>query len=58
MNRHCMTCGRPIELEEYKPDPYEDEDDLPPKKTVIFCKICEAKIRSDSDKNKKEPKPM
>lgn len=58
MKYTCMMCGRVIEVEEFKPDPYEDDDDDAPKKSVVFCQICEAKIRNESDKSKKEPKPM
>ena len=58
MKIHCMMCGRVVEMEEFKPDPYEDEDDIPKKKPVVFCQICEAKIRSESDNSQKVPKPM
>ncbi|MFZ5634167.1 MAG: hypothetical protein ACOY40_15095 [Bacillota bacterium] len=54
----CMMCGRVVEIEEFKPDPYDDEDDVPAKKSVVFCQICEAKIRKESDKSQKVPKPM
>ena len=55
----CLICGRAIEIEEFKPDPYDDdEDDLEIKKKVSFCQMCEAKIRNESDKNQKVPKPM
>ncbi len=58
MNHYCMVCGRIIEIEQQIPDPYDEEDELPIKKSVVFCKMCEAKIKNESDKNKKEPKPM
>ncbi len=59
MKLNCIMCGRPVEIEVFKPDPYdEDEDDVPAKKPVVFCQICEAKIRSESDQVQKVPKPM
>jgi len=58
MKIHCMICGRVVEIEEFKPNPYDDEDDIPPKKPVVFCQICEAKIRNESDNSQKVPKPM
>ncbi|MCL6478341.1 MAG: hypothetical protein K6T65_07980 [Peptococcaceae bacterium] len=54
----CMMCGRVVEIEEFKPDPYDEEDDVPVKKSVVFCQICEAKIRNESDKAQRVPKPM
>lgn len=57
----CIVCGRPIELEEIKPDPYDDDDDMDdikPRKTPSFCQLCQAKIKNESDKAQKEPKPM
>ncbi len=57
--QYCMVCGRRIEIEEHKPDLFdEDEDELPVKKMVMFCQVCEAKIKDESDKKQKEPKPM
>lgn len=53
-----MMCGRVVEIEEFKPDPYDDDDDLPVKKPVVFCQMCEAKIRNESDHSQKAPKPM
>ncbi|MHB8916982.1 MAG: hypothetical protein ACYC4H_03090 [Desulfocucumaceae bacterium] len=58
MKINCMMCGRVVEIEEFKPDPYDDEDDLPVKKPVVFCQMCEAKIRNESDSSQKAPKPM
>lgn len=56
----CMMCGRVIEIEEFKKDPYDDddEDEVPVKKTLCYCVICEAKIKNESDPAKKAPKPM
>lgn len=57
--QYCMVCGRRIEIVEHKSDPFDDdEDELPVKKSVMFCQICEAKIKDESDKKKKEIKPM
>ncbi|MCL5058996.1 MAG: hypothetical protein M1130_13610 [Actinobacteria bacterium] len=58
MKIHCMMCGRAVEMEEFKPDPYDDEDDIPQKKPVVFCQLCEAKIKNESDHAQKVPKPM
>jgi hypothetical protein len=53
-----MMCGRVVELEEFKPDPYDDDEEIQKKKPIVFCQICEAKIRNESDNAQKIPKPM
>jgi hypothetical protein len=53
-----MMCGRVVEIEEFRRDPYDDEDEVPEKKSVAFCQLCEAKIRNESDQAQKVPKPM
>lgn len=59
MKQKCIMCGRTIEIEEFKPGPYDaDDDDLPAKKPVFFCQMCEAKIKNESDQSQKVPKPM
>ncbi|MCL6609979.1 MAG: hypothetical protein K6T66_00405 [Peptococcaceae bacterium] len=58
MKLTCIMCGRPVEIEEFKPDPYDDEDDVPARKPVAFCRMCEAKIKNESDQAQKVPKPM
>lgn len=58
MKSKCIMCGRTIEIEEFKPDPYDDEDDMPEKKPVSFCQMCVAKIKNESDQAQKVPKPM
>ena len=59
MKTICMMCGRSIEIEEIKKDPYDDDDDdIPARKTLCYCLICEAKIKNESDPFKKAPKPM
>ncbi|KJR98500.1 MAG: hypothetical protein VR68_10525 [Peptococcaceae bacterium BRH_c4a] len=55
---HCMMCGRPVEFEEFRSDPYDDEDDIPVRKPMVFCQFCEAKIRNESDQSQKVPKPV
>jgi DNA-directed RNA polymerase subunit RPC12/RpoP len=59
MQARCMMCGRPVELEEFKVDPYDDYDEEIKKKSpVVFCQMCEAKIRHESDESQKLPKPV
>ena len=58
MQVRCMMCGRPVELEEFKPDPYDDEEDSRKKSPVAFCQICQAKIKYESDESQKVPRPI
>lgn len=58
MQVRCMLCGRLFEHEVVATDPYEDEDDMPKKKTLAVCMMCEAKLRHEADDKQKVPKPM
>lgn len=58
MQTRCIMCGRIVETEEFIPDPYDDEDELPKKSPVVFCQLCEAKLRHESDESQKVPRPM
>lgn len=58
METRCIMCGRIIELETFTKDPYEDDDDMPKKKPISFCQLCEAKLRYESDESQKMPKPI
>lgn len=53
----CIMCGKQFDVDEKK-DPYEDEYDDVPKKPPAFCQMCEAKLKYESDKSQKIPKPM
>lgn len=53
-------CGKifdPDQVVEENKNPYLDDDEMP-KKVPSFCQMCEAKIRNESNKLQKEPKPM
>ena len=52
-----MLCGRVIEIEESRVDPYEEED-TPKRSTLQVCRLCEAKLRHEADDSQKTPKPM
>lgn len=58
MKTRCMLCGRVIEVEVLNTDPYEDEDEMPKKKPLHVCQMCEAKLRKEADDSQKVPKPM
>ncbi|WP_353928779.1 hypothetical protein [Desulfofundulus kuznetsovii] len=49
-----------IEVEEFNPDSYDDyeDEDLQPKKSILICQLCEAKLRHEADEAQKIPKPM
>lgn len=53
-----MLCGRVIEIEEFTADPYEEEEDLPKKRSLRVCQICQAKLKHEADEAQKIPKPM
>jgi len=58
----CIVCGRLIEIEEFSPpeddDYYDYEEEKARQKKVLFCQICEAKLRREADEAQKNPKPM
>lgn len=61
MKNRCMFCGRIIEEDIVKTDPFDDEDeydDVPKKKSTSICLICQAKIKHEADGTQKNPKPM
>lgn len=58
MKTRCMLCGRVMESEEFTADPYADEEDLPKKRTLQVCQICQAKLKREADESQKIPKPM
>ncbi|MGB9802373.1 hypothetical protein [Desulfofundulus sp.] len=60
MGTRCIMCGRIIEIEQFNPDPYDDyeDEDLKPKKSILICQLCEAKLRHEADEAQKNPKPM
>jgi hypothetical protein len=53
-----MLCGRLFAVEEAAPDPYDDDEDDIPKKSVSVCLLCQAKLRHEADESQKSPKPM
>ncbi len=59
MKSRCMLCGKIIEVEVASPEPYDDDDeDMPKKKSLSVCMMCEAKLRKEADESQKIPKPM
>ncbi len=58
MDKRCMLCGRLFAVEEAAPDPYDDDEDDIPKKSVSVCLLCQAKLRHEADESQKSPKPM
>lgn len=58
MKLRCMLCGRVIEDQAVNPEPFEDDDDMPKKKPLLVCLLCEAKLKHEADGSKKIPKPM
>lgn len=57
MANRCIMCGRIIEIEEVVPDPFADEDEAP-KKPLLICLFCQAKLKHEADESQKAPKPM
>jgi len=54
-----MLCGRPIKDEFINPNPIDDEDDeMPKKKPMLVCLMCEAKLKHEADEAQKIPKPI
>lgn len=53
-----MLCGRVIEIEDLTPDPYEEEEDMPKKRSLQVCQMCQAKLKREADESQKIPKPM
>ena len=58
MKTRCMLCGRVIEIEDPPADPYEDEENLPKKRSMQVCQLCQAKLKHEADESQKAPKPM
>ncbi|NPV73769.1 MAG: hypothetical protein HPY89_08300 [Pelotomaculum sp.] len=59
MKIRCMLCGRPIKDEFINPNPIDDEDDeMPKKKPMLVCLMCEAKLKHEADEAQKIPKPI
>lgn len=59
MKIRCMLCGKPIEEEVVSPDPFdEDDDDMPKKKPLAVCFMCEAKLKHEADDSQKIPRPV
>lgn len=63
MKQRCMLCGRVIEEKEvnvdpYETDPYEDEEEMPKKKSMQICLFCQAKLKHEADDAQKVPRPM
>jgi len=58
LKQRCMLCGRVVEEAEVKADPYEDEEDMPKKKSLQVCLVCQAKLKHEADEVQKAPKPM
>ena len=54
-----MLCGKPIEEEIVSREPFdEDDDDLPKKKPLEVCLMCEAKLKREADDSQKIPRPV
>lgn len=59
MKLRCMLCGKPIEEELVCNDPRdEDDDDMPKKKPLQVCPMCEAKLKHEADGSQKVPRPI
>lgn len=59
MKLRCMLCGKPIEEELVSTELYDDEDDeMPKKKPLSVCLMCQAKLKHEADESQKIPKPM
>jgi len=59
MKLRCMLCGKPIEEEVVSPDPFEeDDDDMPKKKPLAVCLMCQAKLKHEADESQKIPRPV
>lgn len=61
MTLRCMLCGKVLDEESvYKPDPLDDDydDEMPKKKPLSFCQMCQAKLKHEAGEAQKIPKPM
>ncbi len=58
MKTRCMLCGKIIEEELANTNPYDDDDDDMPKKSLSVCLRCKAKLKHEADESQKIPKPM
>lgn len=61
MKLRCMLCGKNMEEELVSnPEPFDDDydDELPQKKTLAVCLMCQAKLKHEADDSQKIPRPM
>lgn len=59
MKTRCMLCGRVIEIEEFKSELLdEDDEDMLKKRSLQVCQFCQAKLKREADDSQKAPKPM
>lgn len=58
MKLSCILCGRVFMVEESAPGSYDEEEDMTFRRSIVFCKLCEARIKNESDQSQKVPKPM
>jgi hypothetical protein len=56
-----MLCGKVVD-EEFvsQPDPLDDDydDEMPRKKPLSVCQMCQAKLKHEAGEAQKLPKPM
>lgn len=62
MKLRCMLCGKLIEEELVSNEPVDEydefDDDLPKKKPLQVCRMCEAKLKREADGAQKIPRPI
>lgn len=55
----CTLCGRVFIFEDLATDSYDnDEEDITLRRSIVFCQLCEARIKKESDQSQKIPKPI